>query len=117
MTQRRPRTEDKAHREFIGGLPCLICGNNIESQCAHVSYSDLRWGKPNTKGIANKVSDFYCIPLCGRHHTDQHAMNEREFWQLTGIDPVPIAMALWIHSGDQEAGEMIVSAWRPSLAA
>ncbi len=112
MRQRQPREINDKHRKFIGGLPCLLCGNNIESQAAHISYGDARWGKPR-KGIAQKSSDFYCVPLCGRHHDEQHSMNEREWWDLAGIDPVPIAMALYVNSGNQDAGEQIVSAWRP----
>lgn len=111
MRQRQPRIENETHRKFIGGLPCLICGNPIESQAAHISYSDLRWGKAE-RAFSRKASDFYCVPLCGRHHDEQHAMNEREWWEIAGIDPVPIALALYVNSGNQEAGEQIVNAWK-----
>lgn len=111
MSQRRPREIDNAHRKFIGGLPCLICGNDIESQAAHISYAEPKWGKPG-KGMASKASDFYCVPLCGRHHDAQHGMNERAWWELSGIDPVPVALALYVNSGNQEAGEQIVNSWR-----
>jgi hypothetical protein len=108
--QRRPPVKDDAHRKFIGGLPCIVCRNNIESQAAHISYSDPKWGKPG-KGMASKASDFYCVPLCGRHHDAQHAMNERDWWKLSGIDPIPIAMALYLNSGNQQAGEEIINSW------
>lgn len=109
LRQRMPRVKDDEHRKFIGGLPCLICQNDIESQCAHISYADPKWGKPG-KGIASKASDFYCVPLCGRHHDAQHAMNEQRWWEIAGIDPVPVAMALYLNTGDQAAGETIIRA-------
>jgi hypothetical protein len=116
VRQRQPRETDPAHLDFVRGLPCCICGNNIETQAAHVRYADLRFAKPYT-GRQEKPHDRWAVPLCGRHHTLQHGMNEREWWKLADVDPIPVAMALALNSGDQAAGEMIVSACRERCAA
>ena len=95
------------HLDYIRGLPCCICGNNIETEAAHIRMRDPRVGK-QSPGIGRKPSDEFVIPLCSRHHHEQHRFGERNFWEHIGINPVPIAMALYRVSGDNEAGEQIV---------
>lgn len=101
------REQSKKHRTFIAGLPCLICRNNIETEAAHVRHVDRRFEKPLT-GMGIKPDDCWVVPLCGRHHREQHAGSERAFWERHAIDPLAIARELWSASGDQERGEEIV---------
>lgn len=110
---REPRIEDKPHLRFIGTLPCLLCGNDIETQAAHIRFPDLRAAKRPT-GMGEKSHDFFVIPLCGEHHSDQHAMSERAFWDRAGIDPVFVALALYAHTGNHAAGCQIVGHARQS---
>jgi hypothetical protein len=42
--------------------------------------------------MGEKSSDKWALPLCGKHHREQHSMNEREFWASYGIDPFALAM-------------------------
>lgn len=107
MRQRRPRKHDEAHLDFVRALPCLICGNNIETQAAHVKYSDARADKREV-GKSEKPDDAFTVPLCGGCHRQQHDGPERGFWILAGIDPIFVALALYRISGDHEAGEQIV---------
>ena len=107
MRQRRARQKDGKHLDFVRSLPCLICGNNIETEAAHVRMADLSVAKPMT-GIAIKPDDKYVVPLCGHHHRSQHMMDERAWWGSR--DPVKIALALYAVSGDHAAGEQIVMA-------
>ncbi len=106
--QRRPRERSKQHLDFIRGLSCCICGNNIETEAAHVRYADPTVAKPIT-GIATKPDDRFVVPLCSGHHRDQtNYGNERKWWGEK--DPVKIALALYAVSGDHFAGEQIVLA-------
>jgi hypothetical protein len=34
------------------------------------------------------------VPLCGRHHREQHTMKEMDFWKCHGKDPFMIAILL-----------------------
>lgn len=108
MRQRRPRQKDDGHLKFIRQLPCVICGDNTSTEAAHVRMPDPSVAKPLT-GIAIKPDDRFTVPLCGKHHMDQHSMSEREWWHGRG-DPVKIALALYSVSGDHAAGEQIVLA-------
>lgn len=114
MRQRQPREHDKAHLDFIRSLSCLVCGNDVSTEAAHVRYSDRRAGK-RVVGMGEKPSDYWTVPLCGSCHRAQHSYpgGEEEFWSShAGIDPIRTAMALFIFSGDHEQGEEIVGANR-----
>ena len=95
------------HLDFIRGLPCVVCGNNIQTEAAHVRFADPRAAKVSA-GLGRKPDDEWTVPLCGEHHREQHAGGEAIFWKRHGIDPIFVAMALKRISGDQAAGERIV---------
>lgn len=117
MSQREPRIKDHGHLDFIRELPCVVCGNNIETQAAHVRYAEPLAGK-RPSGNSEKPHDHFTIPLCGACHLGpggQHTTNERGWWQNIGIDPVYLALALWRVSGDHAAGSRIVSAWHERI--
>ena len=110
MKQRDPRQHDEKHLQFIRGLPCLVCADNTTTEAAHLRFSDQRAAKVNP-GVGQKPHDYWTVPLCGKHHREQHTMNEQHFWfNLHGIDPLPVAAWLYLVSGDQEAGETIIRA-------
>jgi hypothetical protein len=104
---REPRTHREKHLAFVRGLPCVVCQNNIETEAAHVRMQCQRAGKRSV-GKGEKPDDIWVVPLCGKHHRDQHHVGEREFWALAGIDPIFTALALWACTGNQERGEQIV---------
>jgi hypothetical protein len=105
---RTARRHDNTHLDFVRGLPCCVCGDNTATEAAHIRYSDPRIAKPIT-GIGIKPDDRFVVPLCGRHHREQHQFNEREWW-YGKVDPVLIALALFSVSGDHAAGTKIVEA-------
>ena len=109
LRQRQPRKHDNGHLDFIRSLPCLICGNNIETEACHIKMADLSIGKIAT-GIAHKPDDKYTVPMCGNCHRGQHSKSERAFWIESRIDPIKTALALFSISGDYEAGIQIVTA-------
>jgi hypothetical protein len=103
------RRIDKNHCDFIRILPCCICKNNIETECAHIRFSDARIGKLNP-GVGQKPSDFFTVPLCGKHHREQHQGSEPKFWQSHNIDPILLALMLYAISEDMEEAERIIYA-------
>ena len=104
---RTARRHDEKHLTFIRGLPCVRCGNNIEKKAAHLRRADARIAKP-IPGIGVTPDDRFVLPLCGKHHDQQHRIGETAFWDA--CDPELWALALYSISGDQEAGERIVQA-------
>lgn len=113
MRQRQPRVTDPDHLAFVRGLPCLVCPNDIETEAAHIRFADARAHKRQV-GKGEKPSDEWAVPLCSKHHREQHRMNEARFWAEAGIDPVFVALALTRVSGDAQAGCEIVAANRGS---
>lgn len=107
MSQRHPRVKLAAHRDFVSSLPCIVCGDNTSTECAHIRMGDLSVGKLPT-GMGQKPSDIWVLPLCGRCHRRQHEWTEPSFWGEHKIDPHKKALALWAATGDYELGEIIV---------
>lgn len=115
LRQRRPRVKDDEHLKFIRQLPCLVTGVRWEIHAAHIKYPDPRYFKRYV-GIGEKSDDKWTVPLCADEHlfgkNAQHKQNERAYWESKGIDPVAVAAALYVWSGDLEAGEEIVREFR-----
>ena len=91
--QRQPRRRNQEYLGYIRTLPCCIpgCGDNTTVEAAHLRVGSINDGKRYT-GMAEKSSDIWAVPLCGRHHRQQHDMNEREFWASYGIDPFALSL-------------------------
>jgi hypothetical protein len=87
---RDPRQHDDEYLNYIRQQRCCICGKT-PVDAAHLRVGSINDGKRDT-GMAEKSSDKWALPLCARHHLQQHAMNEREFWASYGIDPFALAM-------------------------
>lgn len=106
------RQKDDKHCEFIRSLPCLCCMDNTMTECCHVRYPDAKAAKPLT-GIGIRPDDCFTVPLCNRHHREQHDYgNERLWWVARHIEPIFVGLALYRVSGDYEAGTKIVEAWQ-----
>lgn len=109
MRQRQPRVKNDTHLAFLRTLPCCVCVNAISTEAAHIRYSDASVGKFNA-GVGQKPHDWFVVPLCGRCHREQHeAGDELAWWQSKNIDPLRVAMALYLSSGDHEAAQQIVA--------
>ncbi len=66
-----PKFRSKKHLEFIRSLPCIRCGCS-PSQAAHIR-------KGTDGGISLKPSDNFTVPLCHKHHQEQHKLGEVSF--------------------------------------
>jgi len=105
-----PRKHDEAHLSFVRLLPCCICGDATMTEAAHVRYGEPRAGKRPT-GMGEKPSDCWTIPLCNKHHREQHEFgNERLWWMKQSRDPIFIALALYNVTGNHERGVQIIEA-------
>lgn len=104
------RQKNNAHLDFIRELPCAICGDDTSTEAAHVRYAEARIGKRQT-GMQEKPDDAFTVPLCGKHHREQHSGNERAWWNGYEIDPLMLSLALHYWTGDHAMGERIVRAW------
>jgi hypothetical protein len=115
---RRPRIEDEKHLRWIRTLPCLISGQ-YGVEAAHVRYHDPRFAKRHV-GIGEKPDDRWTVPLHHLYHRTgpdaQHNSNEREWWKRRNIDPVVVAAALYVWSGDDHAAMLILSTARMDMA-
>ena len=105
---RRPRVKNDQHLDFIRSLPCVSCGNDIQTEAAHLRAGNLEYGKRNT-GISEKPSDMFTLPLCGSCHRSQHKANEQNFWTNLGIDPWKLALSLFAASGDHELAQEVIA--------
>lgn len=108
MRPRQPRRHIEGHLAFIRQLGCVICGDNTSTEAAHVRMPDRMIAKPMT-GIGIKPDDIFTVPLCGKHHREQHQHNEQVWWRDQGLDPVKIALALYVASGNYERAQQIVT--------
>lgn len=95
-----------AYLQWLRGRPCYLankggCGfadppRNTPIEAAHV---DVAGGK----GMGTKVADQYAIPLCQRHHDEQHgkigSFSQRGGWKTFqvkyGFDAVKVAGEYW----------------------
>lgn len=88
--QRQPRVRDKVYLGWVSLLPCVACLRETGAvvrpvHVAHVRFSDAAAGWRNP-GLQSKPSDDRTAPLCPDHHIrDQHAGEERAFWERLGI--------------------------------
>lgn len=106
---KRERIKDEAHERWIRTLPCVCCGDVTTTELAHLSFTDLRYGKLG-RGKGQKEESAWVLPLCGQHHRRQHAHpgGERGFWTEEGIDPCRVALALYLRSGDINLAQVIL---------
>jgi hypothetical protein len=83
------RLRDKHHLRFVAKQPCLVCGR--EPSDPH----HLRFAQP--RGLGQKVSDEFTVPLCRAHHRELHrAGREIDWWSKMGIEPLGFARELWL---------------------
>lgn len=88
------RIRSSGHRKWINEQRCCVpgCGSRF-SQCHHLLSG------PEDKARSKKASDIWCVPLCGFHHSEVHAMgDERQFAERHGMDIVATAAAFWRRS-------------------
>lgn len=91
MADKSPREFDDPYLDYIRAQPCCLCGETTTVEAAHLRVGSINDGKRDT-GMGERSSDKWALPLCGKHHRQQHSMNEREFWASYGVDPFALSM-------------------------
>ena len=85
------RLRDEEHCEFVASQPCIVC-SRAPTEAHHIRFAQPR-------ALGRKVSDEYTVPGCRLHHRDLHGYGDEASWSGgIGIDPLPIALALWRRS-------------------
>ena len=85
------RLRDKVHLRRVATLACLVCGRR-PCHAHHVRHAQPR-------GLSQKVSDEFVVPLCFLHHRALHdSSSEKLWWQDRRIDPLPVSERLWAES-------------------
>ena len=108
VTRGRKPVKLDAYRKWIKSLPSLITAKRTDVEVAHVSLADPTVGK-RTRGKSQKADDFYVVPLSRVLHAEAHRIGEKAFQRQYSINLINIAMAFYIHAGDDETAELIVS--------
>lgn len=109
MIAKPERHRCPAHLRWVATIPCLVCSRgalprlaeweweNTVSQAHHLTHA-----QPKARGL--KAGDQWVVPLCVAHHDPNHSGSvhangaERAWWAMKGVDPLPIAEALWAAS-------------------
>jgi hypothetical protein len=82
------RLRDRDHLRFVAKQPCLVCGRQ-PCDPHHLRFAQAR-------GLGQKVSDEFTVPLCRAHHRELHrAGKEVEWWSRISVEPLQSARALW----------------------
>jgi putative HNHc nuclease len=105
--QRRPRRKNEKHLRFVRERCCIICGSS-PCDAAHIKMADARIAKPLSSNIGMKADDCFTLPLCRRHHEEQHSMPERKFWDQYHIDAVLLALMLYSFTGYGELADHLI---------
>jgi hypothetical protein len=77
---------DKRYLDFIRGQDCIITGRQEGIEAHHVTVFSSR-------GIGQKPSDYWCVPLHSEEHAELHQEGEKGYWTRKGIDPHLLACA------------------------
>lgn len=93
MPKRKPM-KDADYLSFIHELPCVVTRAYTDIQACHVSFAAPQYGAYG-RGKGQKASDRWVVPMTAAEHIRQHDMNERAFWDLTGLDPHLICLILY----------------------
>lgn len=93
-TRSRSKRQPDEFGKFIKNIrecPCILCGDQAEA--SHLRFSDARYKKLNGRDHR------WILPVCPREHRlgpdAAHNRGEYAWWSAKGIDPLPIAKALW----------------------
>lgn len=99
-----------AYLDDIRALPCVVCLEPPRSDPHH-----LKSGT-GERGMGQRSTDKWAVPLCRRHHEEVEAAgtrNEITWFGNHGIDPHDLAMSLWMARGQVDQMIKIVEANRP----
>ena len=96
------------HLAAIRTLPCVIPGCMICDCDPH----HLKSGPASSeRGMGQKATDRWAVPLCRRHHDEVEPLSSRAelaWFEKHGVEPLELAAALWMVSPDRASMARIV---------
>ncbi len=104
-----PRKKSPSYLEWIRTLPCVLCGDDVTTEAAHLRMAIPWLGKPIT-GMGIKPDDVWVLPLCHGHHARQHMDGETKFWGAMR-QPGVMCLALWRVKFDRQAACDMIRTW------
>lgn len=106
MTQRQPRILDHKYLCWLHTKPCCLTGLT-PVDAAHIRYGNEFYDKRPT-GMGEKPDDKWCLPVVRSKHTEQHSMNEQEFWRKHNIDPLALAQRYYAEYLEETGASRII---------
>ena len=91
-----PRSEE--YLAYVRSHPCIVCRKPAE---AHHAFG--------RQGVGSKASDFTCIPLCHRHHSEFHFAGRATFERTHRVNLVEVAFNLLHRYATGSWASMVVS--------
>lgn len=79
--------KDAKYLQWIRCHPCCVSGDPYNVVAHHVTVGALR-------GISQKPTDYWAIPLNSFLHSKLHHMGEAAFWRSAQMDPHEIVVRL-----------------------
>lgn len=77
MIDKPKKIISKKYLMFIRSLPCLICR---EGPVDPDHLKSRGWGEA-------KQVDYFCVPLCRRHHSERGQIGDQKFCEKYKVDP------------------------------
>lgn len=103
MNHKEPRARDEAFLVRLRQLPCIHpCCAFVHVDAAHIRLASPIYGASEA-GIGQKPHDFWCLPVCRKHHELEHSVGTQKFWDNLDIDPHFVALRLYaIHQRTED---------------
>lgn len=90
------RWKSTAHRDFVRGHACIVCGSEVITEVAHVRMY-------GAGGMGRKPDDWRTVPLCRDDHDRQHGVGEITFWERFGLNNLESAITYFIENSPKSA--------------
>ncbi len=105
------REKRPSYLKWIRTLPCVVCGDDVTTEAAHLRMG-VPWVLKPITGMGVKPDDVWTLPLCHGHHELQHKVGEKVFWR-SWLQPRPeeMCLALWRVQFDRQQACDLISIW------
>lgn len=90
MKNKLTLARDPKYLSFIRQQKCCVTGTELSVEAHHCTLSAQR-------GISQKPSDYWCVPINSMQHQNLHAMGEKTFWSRLSINPHLVAAGYLFH--------------------
>lgn len=82
--KRAPERRWRKHSQWVRGWCCVAFKSDPQGCDGKVEAAHVRTGTDG--GMSEKPSDWWQVPMCARHHREQHQIGEPAFERKYGVD-------------------------------